>query len=120
MTEIAHYLRLLYAKVGELFCPDCDAPVRPSAPDELFAKIRESARGKRTLYAPAVRARKGTYLDLFTNAARAGVVSARVDGAIVAIDPPPRPMRAMNQLAFYAATRIERKTCLDGGGREKG
>src|SRR4029079_6744739 len=48
----------------------------------------------RTLYAPAVRARKGTYLDLFTNAARAGVVSARVDGAIVSIDPPPKLTKA--------------------------
>jgi len=90
VTEIAHYLRLLYAKVGELWCPDCNAPVAPSSPDELFARVRGMGKGKKTLYAPAVRARKGTYLDLFTNAARAGVVSARVDGAIVAVDPPPK------------------------------
>jgi excinuclease ABC subunit A len=96
VTEIAHYLRLLYAKVGELFCPDCNAPVQPSAPDDMFARIRSMGAkgGKSTLYAPAVRARKGTYLDLFTNAARAGVVTARVDGAIVAIDPPPRLTKA--------------------------
>ena len=37
-----------------------------------------------------MRARKGTYLDLFTTASRAGVQAARVDGAIVAIDPPPK------------------------------
>lgn len=94
VTEIAHYLRLLYAKVGELFCPDCAAPVMPSPPDEIFARVRGLGKQKRTLYAPAVRARKGTYLDLFTNAARAGIVSARVDGAIVAIDPPPRLTKA--------------------------
>ncbi|MBX3188118.1 MAG: excinuclease ABC subunit UvrA, partial [Labilithrix sp.] len=95
VTEIAHYLRLLYAKVGELHCPDCGAPVTPSSPDELFARVRSTrASSKWTVYAPAVRARKGTYLDLFTNAARAGVTSARVDGAIVAIDPPPRLAKA--------------------------
>ncbi|HSQ67078.1 MAG TPA: excinuclease ABC subunit UvrA [Polyangiaceae bacterium] len=90
VTEIAHYLRLLYAKVGVMHCPECDAPVRPSSPDELFARLTGERGGKRTVYAPAVRARKGTYLDLFTEASRAGVRTARVDGAIVAIDPPPK------------------------------
>jgi excinuclease ABC subunit A len=42
------------------------------------------------VYSPAVRGRKGTYLDLFTAAARAGIHSARVDGAIMAVDPPPK------------------------------
>jgi excinuclease ABC subunit A len=95
VTEIAHYLRLLYAKVGELYCPDCNAPVQPSSPDELFARVRSTGKGqKRTLYAPAVRARKGTYLDLFTNATRAGITSARVDGALVSIEPPPKLTKA--------------------------
>ncbi len=96
VTEIAHYLRLLYAKVGELYCPDCNTLVQPSAPDDMFARVRKmgSKSHRRTLYAPAVRARKGTYLDLFTNAARAGVTTARVDGAIVSIDPPPKLTKA--------------------------
>ena len=93
VTEIAHYLRLLYAKVGDLYCPDCGGRVTPSSPDELFARLRERE-GKHTVYAPAVRARKGTYLDVFTNASRAGVQSARVDGSIVAIDPPPKLVKA--------------------------
>ncbi|MCL2776558.1 MAG: excinuclease ABC subunit UvrA [Polyangiaceae bacterium] len=101
VTEIAHYLRLLYAKVGDLHCPSCDEPVLPSSPDELYERIRTGSgkapkapramRGARaTVYAPAVRARKGTYLDLFTQASRANIRTARVDGAIVATDPPPK------------------------------
>jgi excinuclease ABC subunit A len=93
VTEVAHYLRLLFAKVGELHCPKCDEVVAPMNPDAIFEKIvkaRHPAGTKHTLYAPAVRARKGTYLDLFTTAARAGVQAARVDGAIVPVDPPPR------------------------------
>ncbi len=102
VTEVAHYLRLLFAKVGELHCPACDAVVAAISADTLFEQLTRSdgasprrgphlmdARPK-TIYAPAVRARKGTYLDLFTSASRAGVKAARVDGAIVAIDPPPR------------------------------
>jgi excinuclease ABC subunit A len=93
VTEIAHYLRLLYAKVGDLHCPNCGGHVAPSSPDELFARICK-LKGKHTVYSPAVRARKGTYLDVFTNASRAGIQTARVDGAIVAIDPPPRLAKA--------------------------
>ena len=89
VTEVAHYLRLLYAKVGELHCPKCDTVVAPMTADALFERlVREG--GTRTVYAPAVRARKGTYLDLFTAASRAGVKAARVDGAIVGIEPPPK------------------------------
>jgi excinuclease ABC subunit A len=95
VTEVAHYLRLLYAKVGEVHCPKCDAVVSASSPDELFERFASSTeRAKYTLYAPAVRARKGTYLDLFTQASRAGVQAARVDRAIVAIEPPPKLEKA--------------------------
>lgn len=89
VTEIAHYLRLLYAKVGELHCPKCDGVVAPSSPDELFDRLRKRA-GAHTLYAPAVRARKGTHLDVFTAASMLGLKTARVDGALVAIEPPPK------------------------------
>lgn len=112
VTEIAHYLRLLYAKVGDLYCPKCAGRVAPSSPDELYARVRER-RGKHTIYAPAVRARKGTYLDLFTNASRAGLQSARVDGAIVAIDPPPKLAKAKEHtidlvVHYGAMDRFER------------
>ena len=91
VTEIAHYLRLLYAKVGQLHCPNCDCLVAPLTADVLFESlVRSGNAAQTTVYAPAVRGRKGTYLDLFTAASRAGVQAARVDGAIVAIDPPPR------------------------------
>jgi len=99
VTEIAHYLRLLYAKVGVPHCPDCQVPVQSTTADALYTQLRHLDAKKtkaaiRTLYAPAVRARKGTHLDIFTAASRAGVTSARVDGAITAIDPPPKLAKA--------------------------
>jgi excinuclease ABC subunit A len=91
VTEIAHYLRLIYAKVGELHCPSCDTVVAPMSADALFDRLlRSRGAARTTVYSPAVQARKGTYLDLFTAAARSGVQAARVDGAIVSIDPPPK------------------------------
>ncbi len=91
VTEVAHYLRLLYAKVADLHCPECDAVVSPITAQALFERMtRSKGQAATAVYAPAVRARKGTYLDLFTTASRAGVRAARVDGALVAIDPPPK------------------------------
>jgi excinuclease ABC subunit A len=89
VTEIAHYLRLLYAKVGDAHCPGCDTLVAARAPDEVFAAIT-AAKGSGALLAPAVVARKGTYLDVFTAAARAGIARAIVDGAEALTDKPPK------------------------------
>ena len=94
VTEVAHYLRLLFAKVGTPHCPRCDTPVLSSSPEALLALLREAPGREVTLYAPAVRARKGTYLDLLNDAARAGLTQARVDGALVPLDPPPRLEKA--------------------------
>jgi len=92
VTEIAHYLRLLYAKVGEVHCPRCGAHVEVRSPDEVFDALHASAGAKAeiTVYAPAVAARKGLHKEIFVHASRGGVTTARVDGAIVAVDPPPR------------------------------
>jgi excinuclease ABC subunit A len=106
VTEVAQYLRLIYAKVGELHCPECDAVVSPLRANALYEQlVRSRDTASQTVYAPAVRARKGTYLDLFAAAARAGVVAARVDGAIVAVDPPPKLAKtkehSIDLIVFY-------------------
>ena len=89
VTEVAHYLRLLYAKLGVPHCPVDDTPIAGISPDALFAQVTALG-GERTLLAPAVRARKGTYLDLFADAARAGFLEAWVDGEKVSTDRPPK------------------------------
>ena len=101
VTEVAHYVRLLYAKVGDLHCPKCDTRVAVRSPQELYRELAARPKGdkseknaKYTLYAAAVRERKGTYLDVFTNASRAGIRTARVDGRIIEIEPPPRLVKS--------------------------
>lgn len=88
VTEVAHYIRLLYAKLGTPHCPEHDQPVRHQSPLELLELVT-ARRGKVTLLSPAIEARKGTYLDLFTAAARAGIAHAYVDGERIATDSPP-------------------------------
>ncbi|MCK6590284.1 MAG: excinuclease ABC subunit A, partial [Polyangiaceae bacterium] len=89
VTEIAHYLRLLYAKVGDAHCPRCDVPIAARSPDEVYRALL-AMRGPKLLVAPAVVARKGTYLDVFTMAARAGITEAVADGVRCPTDTPPR------------------------------
>jgi excinuclease ABC subunit A len=93
VTEIAHYLRLLYAKVGVMFCPDCDVAVAHGSADALFQRIT-ARRGSLSLRAPVVRARKGVYRDVFDAADRAGIASALCDGVVVVTSRPPRLVRS--------------------------
>jgi excinuclease ABC subunit A len=89
VTEVAHYLRLLYAKLGVPHCPEHDEPIATQSEEAVIFAVR-AARGKVVLVAPAVEARKGTYLDVFTAAARAGIKEAWCDGKLVSTDAPPR------------------------------
>ncbi len=93
VTEVAHYLRLLFAKVGVAHCPDHDLPIQARTTEEAFAEVR-AAGTRGTLLAPAVVARKGVHLDLFAAAAREGIEAAICDGVQVATDPPPRLARS--------------------------
>ena len=89
VTEVAHYLRLLYAKLGTPLCPEHLEPITTTDAQALYKRVRR-VRGMWQLLAPVVRARKGTYLDVFNAAARDGIESAWCDGARVSTDDPPR------------------------------
>ncbi|HSP19127.1 MAG TPA: excinuclease ABC subunit A, partial [Myxococcaceae bacterium] len=93
VTEVAHYLRLLFAKLGTPHCPGDDTAIAPRSAEQLLSEAR-AMRGPVELLAPVVRARKGTYLDVFTAAARAGVGEAICDGRRVSTDAPPRLARS--------------------------
>ena len=89
VTEVAHYLRLLFAKLAVLHCPDHDEPISHTTPDAVFGNLKRSGAGQ-ALLAPVVQARKGTYLDVFTAAERAGIEHAYCDGVLVKTSDPPR------------------------------
>ncbi len=89
VTEVAHYLRLMFAKLAVLYCPDHDEPISHTTPDAVFGNLKRSGAGQ-ALLAPVVQARKGTYLDVFTAAERAGVEQAYCDGVLVKTSDPPR------------------------------
>ena len=80
-TEIHHFLRLLFAKLGTQHCPDCDRPIDSQTRDAVVASVMQEFRGRSVeLLAPLVVARKGYYTDLARWAARKGYAHLRVDG----------------------------------------
>ncbi|MEM6988816.1 MAG: excinuclease ABC subunit A, partial [Pseudomonadota bacterium] len=90
-TEIHHFLRLLFVRVGTQYCPDCDIPIESQSIDAISAQILKAHRGKRvTLLAPLVVARKGYYTDLAQWANGRGFDLLRVDGEDTPTDNWPR------------------------------
>ena len=80
-TEIHHFLRLLFAKLGIQHCPDCDRPIESRTREAVVASVMQEFRGGSIeLLAPLVVARKGYYTDLARWAARKGYSHLRVDG----------------------------------------
>src|SRR2546421_7912927 len=94
LTEIYHFLRLLYVKLGLQHCPACKVPIEPQSEDEIAARILREYRGQRVgLLASLVVNRKGYYTDLATWAARKGFKTLRVDGQALPTAPWPRLSR---------------------------
>ncbi|MEE8041633.1 MAG: hypothetical protein V3T15_02430, partial [Pseudomonadales bacterium] len=84
LTEIYHFMRLLYVRLGVQHCPDCDLPIEPQTPQAVVAGILRSYRGRKVqVLAPLVVARKGYYTDLAGWASNKGYAHLRVDGEML-------------------------------------
>jgi excinuclease ABC subunit A len=91
MTEIHHFLRLLYMKLGTQMCPQCEVSVEPQSADQIVARIMRDHKGQRIgLLSPLVTARKGFYTDLAKWAAGKGYTHLRVDDEFIATAKWPR------------------------------
>ncbi len=81
LTEIYHFLRLLYVKLGVQHCPNCQVPVTPQSFDTIVAQVMRELKGLHIgVFAPLVVNRKGVYTDLAKWAAARGHSHLRVDG----------------------------------------
>ncbi len=82
-TELHHFLRLLFVKLGIQYCPDCRLPVQPQSFDAIVAAIQREWRGREIgILAPLIVNRKGLYTELARWAAAKGHTHLRVDGQL--------------------------------------
>ncbi len=80
-TEVWHFLRLLYVKLGTQHCVHDGAAVQPQTPESIAAQLLTQFRGQHIgLLAPLVVNRKGVYTELADWARPRGYTHLRVDG----------------------------------------
>ena len=91
LTEIYHFLRLLYVKLGAQHCPTCNTTIEPQSAEAIAARILKDYRGQKvTLLAPLIVARKGLYTTLAKWARGKGYQELQVDGGMLSTAKWPR------------------------------
>ena len=87
VTEIYDYLRLLFARVGTPYCPNCNKPIEQLSIDQIVDKIKENGEGEKiTILAPVIRGQKGTHAKLIERLKKDGFVRVEIDGEIYSLD----------------------------------
>lgn len=87
VTEVYHFLRLLFAKLGTQYCPRCDVAVSKQSFSAILARAETvvAKKGGARILAPLVKARKGYHNEIAKWAAREGFEELYIDGKIVPV-----------------------------------
>ncbi len=87
VTEIYDYLRILFARVGQPYCPKCDLEISSQTTQQIVDKIMELGEGTKVqILAPLVEGRKGGHAQLLAQFRRDGFTRAKIDGEIRLLD----------------------------------
>ena len=91
ITEVYDYLRLLFARAGRPHCPNCGKAVTRQSPQQIVDQILElPPTTKFQVLAPVIRARKGEFVELFSDLVTQGYSRARVDGEVIQLSDAPK------------------------------
>lgn len=91
VTEIYDYLRLLFARIGQPHCPECDKPIVSQSASQIIETILSFEPDTAIqILAPVIRDRKGEYRKLFVELKARGYVRAIVDGEVIRLEEPPK------------------------------
>lgn len=84
VTEIYDYLRLLYARIGQPYCPYCNHPISSQTLQQIAETLFRLPRGTLlTLFSPIVRGRKGEYRKELEELRKDGFIRVKIDGALM-------------------------------------
>ena len=84
VTEIYDYLRLLFARVGHVFCYGCGKEIKSQHAPQIVDAIIALEKGQNiTILAPIVRGRKGEYRKELDELRQHGFTKVRIDGTIM-------------------------------------
>ena len=83
VTEIYDYIRLLYARIGQPYCPHCGKKIEKQSIDQIVDNVMKLEQGtKIQILAPVIRGRKGEYTKLFEDLQKDAFARVKVDGEI--------------------------------------
>jgi excinuclease ABC subunit A len=86
LTEIYHFLRLMFSKLAQPHCPGCDRPMAKQDRSAMLEQIKNRYRRRGTrLLANKVLARKGFHKDTLARLRKKGYSEARIDGELQAL-----------------------------------
>src|SRR2546427_4361201 len=110
VTEVYHFIRLLFARLGTQYCPDCLLPVAAQTRDQVCRRLHEELkkRDELLLLAPVVKNLKGFHTDVAEWAASHGYVQVRADGKIFSTSDRLRLDRCREQNVGIVVGRLER------------
>lgn len=114
-SEIYEYLRLLFARAGQLFCPICNQPVTAQSRSAIVAQaLRFEDRKKVIILAPIIRERAGTHAEVFARIVKDGFVRARVDGVVCDAAAPPELAKSTPHSIEVVVDRLIVKEGIEG------
>ncbi len=115
VTEIYDYLRVLYARVGHPFCPECGRAIESQTVQQMVDQVMLLPEGERILVlAPIVRGRKGEYHKLLEEAQRDGFVRVRVDGKAMEFSEVPELARHKSHNIEVVVDRLVIRPGIEG------
>lgn len=108
ITEIYDYLRLLYSRAGTAHCPVCDEVIQRQTPQQIVDCVLAGEEGEKfQVLAPAVRSRKGEFVELFEQLAAAGYSRVRVDGEVYPLTDPPQLKKQIKHTIDVVVDRLK-------------
>ncbi|HEX5129187.1 MAG TPA: excinuclease ABC subunit UvrA, partial [Usitatibacter sp.] len=122
VTEIHDYLRLLFARVGDPYCPEHGVALSAQSVSQMVDHVSALAEGTRVMIlAPLVVGRKGEHLELFDELRAQGFVRLRIDGEVHEIDRLPRLDRNRKHTVEIVVDRVKVEGSRDqpGGLRQR-
>jgi excinuclease ABC subunit A len=87
VTEVYDYLRILFAKLGTMHCPDCELPIGTQTPDQIIDKVLELPEGTKALVLAPIEVAAGeASVETWQTLRASGYARVRIDGETVELD----------------------------------
>ncbi|MBQ3059313.1 MAG: excinuclease ABC subunit UvrA [Desulfovibrio sp.] len=115
VTEIYDFLRVFFARLGRMHCPQCGRAIEARAADEIITDILALPEGSRfILLAPLVEMQKGTHQDRFKKLRAQGFARVRVNGVFHTLDDVPPLDKNKKHSIDLVVDRLVRKEGIRG------